>query len=212
MLNINDHETCDLFVWTWFWIYLNNEGVPGIGVGSWWLEFPRHTSDLPSAVNDIRLKINILVLKLILVWYFDNFPVPGVSCSWLVHITPDLHASLFWQSISSRLKTLTSALTHSLGHPHPLGAGMAIPAIEFVQVDARATWPYHLRRLVLNATATFWIPYYVYRVPMGTSSCGFIPQIQRIGALSFLRRLCNSGAIGAQVSLPLFSIFLRQPV
>ena len=37
---------------------------------------------------------------------------------------------------------------------------------------------------------------------MGTSSCGLTPQIQWIMALSFLRSLCKSGAVGAQVSLP----------
>ena len=36
---------------------------------------------------------------------------------------------------------------------------------------------------------------------MVTSSCGLTQQIQRIMALSFLRSLCKSGAVGAQVSL-----------
>ena len=72
-----------------------------------------------------------------------SFPVPRVSCSWLVLLTPDLQASLFQGSMPSRLHTSTSALTHSLQdflglHTH-LGPGMAIPIIEFVQEDARAT-------------------------------------------------------------------------
>ena len=70
----------------------------------------------------------------------------------------DLQASLFWGSMPSRLHTSTSCLTHSLqdflGLPRPLGSGMEILVIEFVQEDARATRPYHLRRLVLRATAT----------------------------------------------------------
>ena len=36
---------------------------------------------------------------------------------------------------------------------------------------------------------------------MGTLSCGLIQQIQRIMALLFLRNLCKSGAVCAQVSL-----------
>ena len=47
-----------------------------------------------------------------------------------------------------------------------------------------------------------WIPNFVYRVSMGTSSCGLTLQIQRIMALSFLQSLFKSGAVGAQVSLP----------
>ena len=106
----------------------------------------------------------------------------------------------------SRLHISTSALTHTLqdflGLQHPLGPGMAILVIEFVQEDARVTWPYLLRCLVLSATATSWIPNFVYRVSMGTSSCGLTPQIQWIMDLSFLWSLCKSGAVGAQVSLP----------
>ena len=37
---------------------------------------------------------------------------------------------------------------------------------------------------------------------METSLCGLTPQIQRIMAHSFLRNLCKSGAVEAQVSLP----------
>ena len=58
-----------------------------------------------------------------------------VSSSWLVLLTPDLQASLFWGSMPSSLHTSTSALTHSLqdflGLPRPLGPRMAIPVIEY---------------------------------------------------------------------------------
>ena len=58
-------------------------------------------------------------------------------------LTPDLQASLFWGSMPSRLHRSTSALTHSLQDflslPRPLGPGMAILVIEFVQENARAT-------------------------------------------------------------------------
>ena len=63
------------------------------------------------------------------------------------------------------LHTSTPALTHSLqdflGLPRPLEPGMAILVLEFVQDDARATLPYHSRRLVLSATAISWIPNFV---------------------------------------------------
>ena len=102
----------------------------------------------------------------------------------------------------SRLHTSTSALIHSLqdfiGLPRPIGPGMAILVIEFVQEDARETWPYHLRPLVLSETATSWIPYFVYRVSIGTSSYNLTLQIQQIMAQSFLRSLCKFGAVGAK--------------
>ena len=58
-------------------------------------------------------------------------------------LTLDLQASLFWGLMPSRLHTSIATLTHSLqdflGLSHPLGPGMAILVIEFVQEDVNPT-------------------------------------------------------------------------
>ena len=100
----------------------------------------------------------------------------------------------------SKLHTSTTALTHSLqdflGRPRPLGPGMAILVIEFVHEDARATWPYHLRRLVLRATATSWIPNFVYRVSMGTCHVVWHRRSSGSWLYHFYEASVNAGLLG----------------
>ena len=98
-----------------------------------------------------------------------------------------------------------SVLTHSdqvfLGLPLLLELEIVILVMEFMHEEERATFPYHLKRLLQRAAVTSCTPNIAQSVSTDTSSSSLTPQIQRTIDLSFRQSRCKSGAVGAQVSL-----------
>ena len=152
-----------------------------------------------SILPSIHQSISILDSRVVRV------PFYGVGSTRLCR-TPAFHASLSSGSKSAGPHLSTSVFTHSdhvfQGLPSFLVPTSGKCVTELINVVARCTRPYHLRRRQRRTDVMSSMLSFCSSEAEGISSLSLMPQIQRIMARSLWRSRRNSWSFGPYVSLP----------